>query len=311
MRIFSSHRKKLEPRRRFGGREFKTKIKLAQSYKRVFNVGFLGLAAKFWRSVAIVLFLILFYFLCISSRFVVTEVSVSGNIQVSTQQIQDTIASAGNARLFLIKKNNFFLMSQGRANRILTEALPTIKEISSYQRIWPNQVKFVVKERVPGFVIQSSNQYFLVDEDGVVVSQVTDAKNMLLVVDQLAEDFALGETLPNAKLAGFVVSLNRQWPGKISTPIVSVKFPGKGSSEVQFVSAEGWSVLFDTSRSVVTQLNSLAVLLNKQIPAKDRPRLAYIDLRLSKWAYYCFQASPCSQQAQPQDSGNTTTNAKP
>lgn len=311
MRIFSSHRKKLEPKRRFGSREFKDKIKSAQNYKRVFNIGFLGLRSKFWRYIGLILFIFIFYYLCISSRFVVTQASVTGNVQVSTQQIQDAISQASNSRIFLIKKTNFIFMTQGWVNQIITQALPTIKEITNYSRTWPNQIKFNVVERVPGFVIQSNNQYFLVDEDGVVISQVTDPQKMLLVVDRVAENFALGEALPNAKLAAFVVSLKKQWPSKISTPIASVKFPGKASSEVQFVSSEGWSVMFDTGRSAVAQLNSLAVLLNKTIAPKDRSRLAYIDLRLSKWAYYCFNATPCSQMAQPPDSETPSTNAKP
>jgi hypothetical protein len=72
--------------------------------------------------------------------------------------------------------------------------------------------------------------------------------------------------------------------------------------------------MFDTTRSVITQLNDLSVLLNKQIAAKDRARLAYIDLRLAKWAYYCFKATPCHQEViEPAETtaGASTTNNQP
>lgn len=300
---------------------FRNRIKLAANYKRVFNpnprtwfskiLAKLGLASKFWRAIVVVIFLVIVYFLCISPKFLITSVAVEGNSQVSTEAIKDVVETSGRSRLFFIKKNSFFLMTQGRINKLLTAALPTIKEATS-SRTWPNQIKIQIKERLPGFVIETNGNYFLVDEDGIVVSQLDPPppKNLLIVKDQLTEDFASGEALSNSKLSSFVLSLNRQWNGKVSSRIASIKFPGKESTDVQFVSEEGWSVMFDTGRSVVAQLNSLSVLLNKQIAPKDRSRLAYIDLRLAKWAYYCFNATPCSQQAQEETAG-ASIDAKP
>jgi len=151
----------------------------------------------------------------------------------------------------------------------------------------------------------------LIDDEGIVVNQIDSSsapKNMLIVEDQLTEDFASGEILHNAKLAAFVLSMSKQWDSKINTPVSLVKFPGKESSEVQFVTKEGWAVFFDTTRPVASELKDLVVLLNIQIAAKDRGNLAYIDLRLDKWAYYCFKAAACSQQPQPDAAGTQTTN---
>ncbi|MEO8065283.1 MAG: FtsQ-type POTRA domain-containing protein [Candidatus Doudnabacteria bacterium] len=319
--IFSTHRRKLEPKRRFGGRGFRNKIKQAANYKRVFTpnpqgrfnrfMAKIGLGSKLWQAVIFLGLAAIIYYLCISSTFVVTNVSVSGNVQISSQAIADVISQAGQSRLMLIRKNIFFLLTKGRVNKLLTQALPTIKEVTGYRRIWPNSIAIEIKERVPGFVIESNGKYFLVDEDGTVVSQIDTPGSKLVVNDQLTEAFASGEVLANSKLAAFVLSMTRQWNGKISTPITQIKFPGKKSTDVQFISSEGWSVMFDTTRSVVTQLNNLSVLLNKQIAPKDRPRLAYIDLRLAKWAYYCFQASACSQQPQPDVAGSNTDAVKP
>ena len=304
MKIFSSHRRKLEPKRRFGGREFKNKVKSAANYKRVFSVNSISTSLKFWRFIGIVILAVVVYYLTISSRFVVTDIMVSGNHDVSTQQIQDAIASAGRARLILVKKNNFFILTQGSINDILTHTLPNIKAVVAYRRIWPNKAELTVKERTPGFVIKSNGKYFLIDDEGTVVSQIDDPKNFLVVQDQLVEDFASGEEMPNTKLAPFVLGMVKQWTSKVVSPISLVKFLGKGGNDVQFDTGEGWSVLFDTNRSVAVQLNDLAVILNKEIAAKDRTNLAYIDLRLSKWAYYCFKATPCQQQPQPAENTN-------
>lgn len=318
MKIFSSHRKKLAASRRFGGREFRDKVKSAAGYKRAFRLIDSGFKARrFWaltgskmsRTLALFLVLIIAYFFVFSSRLTISEIEISGNNQVSSQQIKDLISLTGNSRVFLIRKNNFLLMSRGNVNKILTSGIPTIKEVVKADRTWPNKINLEVRERTPGFVIESSGKYFLVDDEGTVVSVLADPGKFLVVLDQLTESFELAEILSNQKLAPFILSMSRQWGSKISTPLVSIKFPGKSSNEAQFVTAQGWGVMFDTSRPVASQLSDLAVLLNRQIPTIYQPRLAYIDLRLGSRAYYCFKESPCQQK--PLEAGTSTEIKKP
>lgn len=316
MRIFSKNRK-LEPRRRFGGQQFQNKIKEAANYKRMFNPhsGFSltfmpgsTLPAKATKLAGGVLLLFIIYSLTISPTFLVTDVTVKGNRQVSRQQVEELLTTSGS-RFSPIKKNNFFLMSRGRVNNQLTSAIPTIKEVVSYHRSWPNKVSVEIVEHTPGFVIESDGRYFLVNEEGTVVSQVEDSQKLLVAHDQLTENFIRGEILPNQKLAMFIISMNKSWGSKVSVGIEFVKFPGKSSNDVQFVTKAGWEVLFDTARPVSVQLANLAVILSKQISPSQQVNLAYIDLRLSKWVYYCFKESPCQQKEQPQTAG-TETNAE-
>ena len=319
MKIFSKHRRKLEPQRRFGTRDFQSKVQKAQNYKRVFRApasGWLekfwrriGLGSKWWRRLGLLAVAVILYFLIISPEFVITEYQISGNSQVSTQSILDVLRHAGESRWFLIKEADYFLMTRGRVNALLTSQLPTIKEITNYRRIWPRGAAITVKERTPGFVIKSSDKYFLIDEDGVVVKHLDAPGDLIVAEDSVVEDFGTGETLPNHKMAPFIVSMVRAWPGKISVGLSGVVFPGKSADVIQFNSAEGWSVSFDLDRPVNSQLANLNLLLTKQIPAGERPNLAYIDLRSSKWAYYCFKGAACQQQPAQEDqaAGETET----
>lgn len=308
MRIFSGHRKKVEAKRRFGSLEFRNKIKEASSYKRAYIKEGNGKALTYAKFLTVAIFGLAFYFLVISDSLLVKEVSIQGNSQVSTEQIEDVLNANANSRLLLIKKNHFLLMSQGRINKLLTKSLPTIKEVTKSDRGWPDKISIELVEHTPGFVIESNGNYFLVDDEGIVVEQIPDPKNFLVVNDQLTESFASGDRLSNQKFVPFILSMKKTWSSKISTPIATVKFPGKSSTEVQFITNTGWAVLFDTSRSVTVQLSDLSIILSKQITPGDLQNLAYIDLRLSKWAYYCFKQSPCEQQPRPTEAGATTTN---
>ncbi len=305
----------MEARRRFGGMEFRNKIKQASNYKRMFNptsgfsLNFLpgsGLTGKIVKISCILLILLGLYFFVFSPALLINNVTISGNRQVSTQQIEEALSLADDSRFFLVRKSNFFLMSQGRVNKLLTFNIPMIKGVVKYNRTWPNKASIEVVEHTPGFVIESNGSYFLVDDEGVVVNQVENPEKLLVVHDQLVENFVRGEVLANPKLSPFVISIHKSWNSKINTPIEEVRFPGKSSNDVQFITKAGFTVLFDTTRPMSVQLTNLAVILNKQVGTAQYSQLAYIDLRLSKWVYYCFKESACQQKEQPQTAGSET-----
>ena len=306
---FFTAKKRIDARRRYGSRDFQTKVKEAKAYKRVFDpnpAGFFtralfmfGLRSKATRYLVAVVFIVAFYFLVISSDLLIKDIAVSGNYQVSTDQILNTLNEQGNRRVFLIKQNNYFLFTRGRANGMLVKNIPYVKEIVQFNKSWPSRASIEIRERAPVFVLKANNRMYLVDEDGMVMTEVTiEPKNLFIVEDQVIEDYGIMENLPNPKLFAFIISTQKQWNSKISSPIVLVKIPGKASGEVQFVSAEGWGVFFDISRPVLSQVGNLALILSREIPASRRTQLAYIDLRLSKWAYYCYKNSPCEVKPQ-------------
>jgi cell division septal protein FtsQ len=299
----------MEPSRRFGGKEFQNKIKKAQDYKRVFDPRNRGLIAiwlhKLHLDSKLVTWPILivlafgFYYTYISDYFLVNDVLVSGTHDVNAQVVKDAIKITGQERSFFIPKNHLIFLFKSKAEQLVTAQAPLVKEIGKYKRVWPNKVELEVIERKAGFAFAANGKQFLIDEEGVVVSELSDTKGLLIVSDQVAENVIPGETLNNTKLVVFILSAKKQWDNKINTGIGEVKVPGKAALQAQFVSQEGWGVFLDITRPVETQLANLALILNRQIPAKNRLKLAYIDLRFDKWAYYCYKESPC--EAQPQN----------
>jgi cell division septal protein FtsQ len=308
MKIFSPHRRKMEASRRFGSREFKNKIKKAQDYKRSFDprnrgamgelLHFLHLDSPLVALPTIGILGLAFYYLFVSSYFLVTDVQVVGAQQVPAEQIKAAIQSSANSRWLFIPKNHLLLMSESNTLEALAEEMPLIKEMAKYRRVWPNGVKMEIVERKPGFAFNVNGRSYMVDEEGVVVKELDGANGLVTVYDQVTEDISPGERLNNTKLVVFIMSALKHWPTKINTNIKEIKVPGKASTQVQIVSNEGWGVFFDTTRPVESQVSNLSLILNRQIPASNRLRLAYIDLRFDKWAYYCYKNSPCESQPQ-------------
>jgi cell division septal protein FtsQ len=309
MKIFSPHRRKMEAKRRYGGKEFQNKVKKAQNYKRIFDPnarGFFGsivrilrLDSLLVRFCAVAVTLTAGYFLFISPYFLVNQITVTGNQQVQTGQIEQVFKDGTANRWLFIPKNHLLLLSKSGVQKILAEKLPLLKELKGYKRVWPNRIGFEVAERHPGFAMTVDGKIYLIDDEGLVVKELQDLQGLPSVVDQVSEPVQVGERLNNTKLVGFVISIARLWPGKINSQIKEVKVPGKAATQAQVVSSEGWGVFLDVSRPVETQLSNLALILNRQIPSARRLQLVYIDLRFDKWAYYCYKNQPC--EAQPQN----------
>jgi cell division septal protein FtsQ len=309
MKIFSPHRRRMEAKRRYGSKEFKNKVKNAQNYKRVFDPNGRGFVAAFVRFLRLDSVLVRLgvgaavlaagYFLFFSPYFLVNQVAVSGNQQVTTEQISQAFKDGTAGRSVFTPKNHLLLLSKRRMAKILSSSQPLVKEIKGYKRVWPNRIEMEIAERHPGFALVVDGKTYLVDDEGLVVKELPEAQGLPSVVDQVSEPVQAGERLNNTKLVAFVLSASRQWPNKINSQLKEIRVPGKAANQAQFMSAEGWGVFFDVARPAEAQLSNLALILNRQIPANRRLQLAYIDLRFDKWAYYCYKDQPC--EAQPQD----------
>jgi|GEM_PF-2414233 len=321
MKILSPHRRRMEAKRRFGTKEFQNKIRKAQGYKRTFDprtgskldhaLHFLRLDSRLVQAGLFALAAAFIYFFGISDYFRIAEISVAGAQQVSSGQVRETVRDGISGRWLFVPKDHLALVSKSRVESLLVESLPLVKEVKSYKRVWPNKIEVEIEERRPGFALNVDGRNYLVDDEGLVVRELPDAAGLLQVFNQVSEPVVAGERLNNAKLVGFILSASRAWPGKINTGIKEAKVPGKAATQIQFVSQEGWGVFLDISRPAETQLSNLSLILNRQIPAASRLKLAYIDLRFEKSAYYCYKDAPCESRPQPDPNAPTNPDGTP
>lgn len=312
--------RKKSPVRRYVARDFQERIRQAKARRRIAKpidlsrksrwAIVLGFRSKLFRLLWAGIFALLVYLFVFSKLMIVSDVTVTGTARTTPDEIASVIRNMDKQRVFFIPSNNFFLLDRQRASDAVITAVPYVKEITKFKRSWPNKVSIEVLERDPGFILESNNSRYLVDDDGVVVMTDPQDSGLPKVIDQVNENFDIGEPFPNPKSIAFILTMFKQWDSKVGIGLSEAKIPGKASSEVQFVTSEGWGVFFDTTRSVPGQLSSLTLILSKQISLKDRPNLSYIDLRLSKWAYYCFKNTPCveSQPIEPVENLSETVN---
>jgi cell division septal protein FtsQ len=296
--------RKSPKRRCYTSRDFCEKVKNSRHQKRLAQplagqkrgASFLVLLKKkHFRSVSIGLVALIFYFVSVSDYFVVVDFQVENSGSIDKQSIEVALLDYAHKKNALIVPNgNILLMSLSQIENQLKERFPLVKEVTGLKKIFPNKVVVSIQERIPGIIIVSNGQSYLVDDEGVVfTTEIPADVQVPVVTDQINENYDLNSPLPNTKLAAFIISMSRAWDSKISAPIKEVKIPGKSSSEAHFVSLQGWTALFDANRSAAEQLKNLSSILTREIPREKQSSLSYVDLRSGNWAYYCYVNSPC------------------
>ncbi len=132
---------------------------------------------------------------------------------------------------------------------------------------------------------------FLIDESGVVFSDVSEAdKELLRIVDiDYEEDLNLGKEV--------VVKENLFLLLELASKIKSIEGLGVSIQELELVSderinvvtIEGWRIFVNPKKEVDWQLAKLEVDLREEIPYDKRKDLEYIELRFNNFAPYKYQ----------------------
>ncbi|MCL5435753.1 MAG: FtsQ-type POTRA domain-containing protein [Patescibacteria group bacterium] len=321
MRIFSSKkvRPNITPTRRFQQNRFQARIREARAYHRLPKIlpqakTDIKLRQYSWRwkliLVAVVLALFgAMYFIIFSDFFLVKTAQVVGNRQITAETINEWLGEAGQQKYWnILPKNNWWTLNTANLKRILDLKTTRILKLSS-RRIWPNQIKITLEERMPVAIWQTRGAFFYLSQDSVLLEQLppgyaTSTESFLSIIDLSNKPAAVGDQLPTQKLMDFLKALKEAWNRQTSSELAGLKLPGRASADVIAESSAGWVAYLDLNTDPAAQARSLGLILSREIPADRVKSLAYIDLRLSTTAYYCYINEPCSALTIPSASGN-------
>lgn len=311
MRVFSSKKPRSAPApvRRFQQNRFQARIREARAFHRLPKILpqaktdiTLRQYAWRWKLILVAAVAAIFgaaYFAVFSDYFLVRQVRVSGNRQISVEMVDAWLLKAQAEKYWgILPKNNWLTLNTANLRRILDANTTRILKVSS-QRVWPNQIKIVIEERMPVAIWQTGGGDFYLSQDSVLTEQLppgyaTTTESFLRVLDLSNKPAAVGDQLPTQKLLDFLTALKAVWSKQTSSELEEVKLPGRASADVIAQSSAGWVAYLDLNSDAQTQARSLGLILSREIPPERIKSLAYIDLRLSTTAYYCYDNEPCS-----------------
>mgnify|MGYP001593451666 CR=1 FL=1 len=258
----------------------------------------IGLGSRIARILFGIFAVAVIYFLTISKVFLINKVQMNAG---NPQEVTDVLERLNNQRIYLIPKSHILLLTQKKLLAELQKEFPRIKSVTHYKRILPNRIEIGLKERESIYIWKSGDNYYLMDQDGVIFQKITnftpETFPQILITDQTAEVPTVGQALDVRDALNFTGQLNQHWPKEIrDIGFVGIIIPAQKSLDIFVKTSVGFQVYFDLKRSAAVQLANLRLILNQEIKPETYTGLSYVDLRLQNIAYYCYLDAPCAPE---------------
>ena len=240
----------------------------------------------------VVVFFSLFSYIFFSEQFSITDVRVIGASSEARERVENFYALQSRSRYFLLfqkDKTILFPIDDFRSN--LLNAVPEIK-IAEVQTDMPHALIIRVEERtIEGVWCGERGECYFFDETGVIYDEAPDSPRgalITLVRDRRGGDFKLGDTVLSAELLDYIDKLNKGLELSYKKPAY-ISVQDEDELRTGFASGAGiWEAYFSRSNTVISQIESLNLVLDEEI-GNDEPFLSYIDLRFGSKVFYKFR----------------------
>lgn len=214
------------------------------------------------------------YFFTFSSFFNIQDEIIEGAKTVNSDEVK-SIFDAYRAR----ESNLFRFPVDEMANEIEGKFLQVEK--AEVTRGVPKTIKIDITER-DGFLIwQSQGKNYVVDKKGIAFKETSDVFSLPVVYDEQNKGVTLGEKILTNSFVKFINQINSDFEKKTKIKIKRITVV-ESTFELNVVTANGWKVIFDTTRGAESQIDALA----KIYPLIKNKVKTYVDLRIKNWAYY-------------------------
>ena len=186
-------------------------------------------------------------------------------------------------------KNIFFIRTAGIEHRLLAD-IPQIRDVHITRKL-PGTLKLIIQEKTPAVLLLSNGKYHFVDEQGIAYEEarLDTLPGIVLPViknnDQQAK-VTLGAPALSADFITFVREAQELMPGITGAEIAEIRIPSLAAREVHFLLENNWTIRFDVTRPLRSQMDVLRRLLQHTIPEEERALLEYVDLRIPNRVYY-------------------------
>lgn len=257
------------------------------------------------------------YTLFVSHFHSVTNISVTGTTDVSSDRIETFLRTLlDGKRLLIIPKDNFFLLSLDGLESAILESFPKIRLVK-VKKQFPNQVMVSVEERdrIPLWCV--FNTCFLLDDNGVAhdarFAEYPENDPFLIRIEDLSGgDVSIGDRVLDDKTLSRILRIEREIRDSgVVAVFPRAVTPSRVSGEFRFTTTAGWDILVSADPDPETTLAELRIVLEKEIPEDWRAKLRYIDLRAEKKVFYSFIPEESVPEEELKDANSSSEEEKP
>lgn len=220
------------------------------------------------KRLTLILFLmggIILTFLFSSSIFALKQIRISGNRKVSSNKIVRMVK--------ILPRENIFLVSSKGIEKLLAKE-PWIKNVE-VKKLFPSSLLLSIKERKEKMIISSYNNFFLADEEGVILEKIQHLNSgSLPVVTGFNYRFTPGERIKDKEFLKVVECL--KYSSYISEKLLKIKI--SESKKFYLYPENGIEIRIGDGERIKEKLQLVPHLLKKA--EKEGIELSYLDLQV-------------------------------
>lgn len=223
-----------------------------------------------------IVILALAYLFVFSPVFRVSTVEVRGTTVLSAGEVADQAKQASRTELSGVSVSSLVLADAGRITTALTDRYSAISSVNMHKK-WPSKLIIEIQERQHAVVWKTRENLYLVDANGVAFASTSPRPDVTVIEDLTGLPAEVGKPVAGGSFIRTVAEIRRGLEaGGVRTPTFRVP---ETTFEVQAVAAEGYYVLFDTTRPVGSQIQAALEAIKQGRPGQ------YADVRVPGRVY--------------------------
>lgn len=228
--------------------------------------------------------------------FKINTITVKGVEFIDDQEIKSLISDQlDDRRWLLFNQSNIFFFSKKQAEEKIRQAY--LLNNFKIRKKYFNQIEVDLEKNNSGVIwVNATNQYYLdlegratrlIDQGQLltinaevgdsIIRSGANASQYPLIKDLSNREVVVGESVLSSETIAFILELTNQLKTDADFEIAYYEINRPAANDITLVTQEGWLIKFSLENSVLSQINSLKVILKQR--AGDRSKLDYIDLR--------------------------------
>lgn len=194
--------------------------------------------------------------------------------------VVDSAVSEANSEFEKLKGRNILTL---RSADIEKEIISQFGDLANLKivRGLPDTLKIQLEARQSKMVWQVEERNYLVDSQGLIIKEIQGESDLPKVKDNKNLPVLANQVVASEIFLNFIVEASSKFPEVVGSRISSFEV-NETIFQVDALTDQGWKVIFDTTRSVDSQLSGLKQFLSEH---KDE-MIEYADVRIEGKVYY-------------------------
>ncbi len=245
----------------------------------------------FWYiALIVILFFAISYFLLFAKFFSINNINISGNKDISTEDIFKISNNKVNKKLFSLGSwqvisRSFFLTNPNYIKEEIVNQFPKVNEILVQKKMFQT-LEIEIKEREAKAIFcnnQLNKDCYFVDKSGIAFDFLETLPTGFFIIRDDKEAVA-GKEIVNQNIIDGILKAKQILKDNYNIDIEDVLITTPLRLNIK--TSENWQVYLTTDSDLDTQITKLDLLLKEEITESVRKKLQYIDLRFKDRAYY-------------------------